>query len=670
MLIPKRINSDLEKERKNATFDVEEFSNWIYGDANLLQLKRLVEEELYKDLEDPIELDYLSYEDVYNRGVKHSVVAAEKLRALQERLYPGGTEIYPTEMGGPISMALMPAGSPLAVHVLMFSRALKGQGTPEQYEKFGRRAENWEIIGTYAQTELGHGTYLRGLETRADYDRTTDEFVLNTPTLTSYKWWPGGLGQSANYCIVVAQLYIDDQKLGVHLFLLQVRDEETHAPLPGIDIGDIGKKIGMLGVNNGYLGLKNVRIPRMNMLMKNAKVLRDGTYVKSPVSQLTYFPMVYVRCMIVVNNTILLAEAATITTRYSAVRRQSPINPHSPEPQVLDHLTQQMKVAPEIAIVIAYRLASGELYKMYVQTAEAVNRADYSRLPELHALACTMKASCTYDSAFGIERLRLSCGGHGYLTSANLGNLFTWATAACTYEGENSVLYLQVGKILLKAWTDILAGKKLMPTMQYLSECANWKEFRQWTGDWECLVQALQYTSTNKTRIAYNSYSARLERGLTQPEAINATGIELTQAAELHGRAFVGYTFFKEVTGPCAAKRSPSLNKVLEDLLQLYLVHTVQRHMADILRFISLTEDHLTSLQTSLETVLAQLRPNLVAICDGFDFHDKVLSSVLGCYDGNVYERIFEAAKKSPLNQKIVPEAYEKYLKPFMRSNL
>jgi hypothetical protein len=41
------------------------------------------------------------------------------------------------------------------------------------------------------QTELGHGTFVRGLETTAHYDPKTKEFILNSPTLTSYKWWPG-----------------------------------------------------------------------------------------------------------------------------------------------------------------------------------------------------------------------------------------------------------------------------------------------------------------------------------------------------------------------------------------------------------------------------------------------------------------------------------------------
>lgn len=109
------------------------------------------------------------------------------------------------------------------------------------------------------------------------------------------------------------------------MFLLQVRDEDSHMPLPGIHIGEIGKKIGTNGINNGFLGLQNVRIPRLNMLMKNQQVLPDGTFIECPVSKLSYFPMVYVRCMVGLTNSFLLAEAAAIATRYSVVRRQGQI---------------------------------------------------------------------------------------------------------------------------------------------------------------------------------------------------------------------------------------------------------------------------------------------------------------------------------------------------------
>lgn len=51
------------------------------------------------------------------------------------------------------------------------------------------------------QTELGHGTFVRGLETTATYDPNTEEFILHSPTLSSYKWWPGNCKSFQPYCI-------------------------------------------------------------------------------------------------------------------------------------------------------------------------------------------------------------------------------------------------------------------------------------------------------------------------------------------------------------------------------------------------------------------------------------------------------------------------------------
>lgn len=89
---------------------------------------------------------------------------------------------------------------------------------------------------------------------------------------------------------------------------------------PGVEIGEIGPKLGMKGVNNGFLGFDNVRVPRKNMLMKNAKVLEDGTYVKAPSSVLTYGTMMFVRVVIIRDMANYLSKAVTIVTRYSAVR--------------------------------------------------------------------------------------------------------------------------------------------------------------------------------------------------------------------------------------------------------------------------------------------------------------------------------------------------------------
>lgn len=154
-----------------------------------------------------------------------------------------------------------------------------------------------------------------------------------------------------------------------------------------------------------------------------------------------------------------------------------------------------MKLFPEIAASIAYKLASGQLWSLYFQTSADINQGEYSRLPEMHALACSLKVLCSSDSASGVERLRLACGGHGYMTSSNLGNLYVAATAACTYEGENTVLLLQVGRFLIKSYRQALAGKPLAPTVAYLEDYVRKPDFGKWTGSWQNIVQALQYTA-------------------------------------------------------------------------------------------------------------------------------------------------------------------------------
>lgn len=68
-------------------------------------------------------------------------------------------------------------------------------------------------------------------------------------------------------------------------------------------------------------------------------------------------------------------------------------------------------------------------------------------------------------------------------------------------------------------------------------------------------------------------------------------------------------------------------------------------------QFTTITESDISRLQQKLEDSLAAVRPNAVGIVDSFDIPDMVLGSALGAYDGNVYERLFEEAKKSPLNQ-------------------
>ena len=126
----------------------------------------------------------------------------------------------------------------------MLQITLRDQGTPEQHKLFLEKAEKYEIIGCYAQTELGHGSNVRGLETTATWNPEDKTFILHSPHLTASKWWIGSMGRTANHAVVMAQLIIDGKSYGPHPFVVQIRDLKTHEPLENIYVGDIGPKFG------------------------------------------------------------------------------------------------------------------------------------------------------------------------------------------------------------------------------------------------------------------------------------------------------------------------------------------------------------------------------------------------------------------------------------------
>ncbi|KAF7281939.1 hypothetical protein GWI33_004056 [Rhynchophorus ferrugineus] len=608
---PNKVNPDLASERTKCTFNTLELTHHLDGGALKTEERKIREKYFLEDpeLQSKVPMEYLSHKEKYEEAVRKACLVFKKVQQLQNE-GKGGMDNFREILGGRLGSAILGDGNPLTLHFVMFIPTIMGQGTFEQQAEWIEKAWDCKIIGTYAQTELGHGTFIRGLETTAVYDPKTEEFVLNSPTLTSYKWWPGGLGHSANYAVVVAQLYTKGKWHGIHPFIVQLRDEETHMPLPGIKIGEIGCKLGMNTTNNGYLGFENVRIPRTNMLMKNNKVLPDGTYESSPSSKLTYGTMIFVRVVLVQDASTYLKKAVTIATRYSAVRRQCQINPDKPETQILNYVTQQHKLFPNIATCFALQYAANWLWDVYNEVNSQLETGQLDNLPELHATSCVLKAVSTADAALATYGL---------------------VTAMCTYEET--------------------ALNHRVPFSK--------------TVDW--ILTVLQTAAVRKIELANKHINDRIKSGQSYEEAWNNSSIELVEAAEIHGRIFIVDTFHQYVQ---KLDVSDSLKTVLKQLDQLYAVSQALKLSGHLLLFTDTTAQTIEKLQLWLEELLALIRPNAVSIVDSFDICDASLASALGAYDGNVYERLYEAAQKSPLNTDPVNKSYSSYLKPFLKSHL
>lgn len=167
----------------------------------------------------------------------------------------------------------------------------------------------------------------------------------------------------ATHALVYAQLIIDGKEYGVHAFLVQIRDE-NHRPLPGIELGDLGPKLGDNCNDTGFCRLENVRIPRENMLAKYSEVKPDGTYVKSEKKtneKMHYATMMFTRGTMVKMAGGFLARAVTIATRYSCVRKQgfidtSPdVSYRSPEHPIIEYQVQRYRIFKQLALAYAMK---------------------------------------------------------------------------------------------------------------------------------------------------------------------------------------------------------------------------------------------------------------------------------------------------------------------------
>ncbi|KAH7659380.1 Acyl-CoA oxidase protein [Dioscorea alata] len=454
----------LDHERRKAQFDVEAMKIVWAGSKHNLEVSdrmaRLVASDPVFEKDNRQRIDR---KELFNNTLRKAAHAWKRIN-----------ELRLTEEEASKLRQFVDEPSYVDLHWGMFVPVIKAQGTDEQHKKWLTLAYKMQIIGCYAQTELGHGSNVQGLETTATFDPKSDEFVIHSPTLTSNKWWPGGLGKASTHAVVFARLITDGRDYGVHGFIVQLRSLEDHLPLPGITVGDIGTKFGNGAYNsmdNGVLRFDHVHIPRDQMLMGLSQVTKEGKYLKSDVPrQLAYGTMVYVRQAIVSDASLALSRATCIAVRYSAVRRQFGSHDGGPESQVLDYTTQQSRLFPLLASAYAFRFVGDWLNWLYMDVNRRLQANEFSTLPEVHACTAGLKSLTTSVTADGIEECRKLCGGHGYLCSSGLPELFAVYVPACTYEGDNIVLLLQVARFLVKTVSQLGSGKQPTGTTAYMGK--------------------------------------------------------------------------------------------------------------------------------------------------------------------------------------------------------
>lgn len=681
----------LPRERARASFDVAHLTRALDGDDATTARRRW----LWSEGE-----PYDNSGNIFNDRLATVRQHVDRFIGIHEK-FAGSFKPKPADL---MFMNAMSRNSgAFGLHFGAFCPTITSQGTDAQRAEWLKPAQKMEIVGCLAQTELGHGSNVRGLQTTATFDPTTQEFVLHTPTLRSMKFWPGGLGKTATHACVYAQLNTNGKWYGVHTFVLQLRDEH-HRTLPGIEIGEVGPKFGDNYTETGYMRLNHVRVPRDWMLMRHQSVSEDGTYVRGGAakaakakaasgasgtarasgggaaaasgagaaqpkagggkSKIQYLTMLKIRSQLVMVSGYKLAQGCTVVARYGMVRQQGFATSadsaagaahEAAERSVMDYQVMQFRVLRELSRAYGYVFVGKDINTMLqaLKAGERSGTSDFSFLPDMHASSSGLKALCTEMTSVGLEDMRKACGGHGVLLASGIAQMSLDYACVCTAEGDCTILYLQCARHLVKVAGKVRRGEGSAPggACDYLVDVGGGPAGASTPLSCEVATKTVtvaDFVDLNTLVSLFRCRALAAVRDVCDQldaeaaDAWNRCMLDLVRAARAHCELVIMRAYQREVSRIADADTRRAMSR----LAALYALTQIS---ADAGAF-DLGRAQAREAAAALRSMLKQLRPDVAALTDAFEFSDNTLNSAIGRHDGNVYEAIYTAAKSSPLN--------------------
>jgi acyl-CoA oxidase len=277
------------------------------------------------------------------------------------------------------------------------------------------------------------------------------------------------------------------------------------------------------------------------------------------------------------------------------------------------------------------------------------------------------------------------------LIISGLPEIVAAVTATATFEGENYVLWQQVGRYLFKCVDKIKSGQDTDPRMAYLrdgfEEHMTLKNFI--LGEGPCPARGLELLDPQAqvsiyrhraVRLVLTAYTAVHTSSKSAANAWNEQMLCIIAAARAHVEYLVVLAFVNGLA-QLPESTSPSLRAVLSRLCSLFaLSNIISPTSVYAISFVEdgfLTATHLQTIRGLVNDLLEKLLPDIIALTDAWDFTDASLCSALGMYDGNVYENIMRWVNQLPINQRAWKEnrgVYEpgwtKWISPVLKANL
>jgi len=269
-----------------------------------------------------------------------------------------------------------------------------GLGT-KKHEALFEKIDSLNVMGCFCLTELGYGNNAVEMESTATWDSSKKVFVLNTPTINSQKYWITNGAYHANYSVVFAQTYVNGKHEGINAFIIRLRDD-TMNPSPGVTIDDMGAKLGMNGVDNARIILKNVEAEADSLLNKLANIDAEKNVFNSSIGNkrqrfLAASNRLLSGRICIASMTISGAKLALlITNKYGQVRLSNGPKGKS-DTSIAEFQLFQNQIVPLTVRLLIYNLGLlhiRNVYSNYLLDSEKYSPAQFNHLVRL---VCVIK---------------------------------------------------------------------------------------------------------------------------------------------------------------------------------------------------------------------------------------------------------------------------------------
>ncbi|MEM6346222.1 MAG: acyl-CoA dehydrogenase [Bacteroidota bacterium] len=512
----------------------------------------------------------------------------------------------------------------------LFGGSIAGLGTERHHKKYLPDTGSLALPGCFAMTEADHGSNVRDIETTATYDPETQEFIIHTPHHYAHKEYIGNAAAHARMATVFAQLHTGGENYGVHALVVPIRDEAGN-PMPGVKIGDSGRKLGLNGVDNGRLWFNNVRVPLDNLLDRFATVSEDGTY-DSPIASpgKRFFTMLGTlvggRVCVPLAGLSAAKSGLAIAIKYAARRRQfGPAG--KPETPLLEYHSHQRRLFPLLSKAYALHFAHRYMVERYLE-----DKAEDAR--EIEALAAGLKSVSTWHTTKVLQECREACGGNGYLWVNRLADLKADTEIFTTFEGDNTVLLQLVAKSRLSDFKQEFSSMKFWGLLNYLggrigTEISERNPIVKRNTDVEHLrdsdfqLNAFRYREETLVRTAAQRLKKRLDDGMDSYDAFIAVQTHLLTMAEAYIDRIVLEQFLQAVD---KLEEGPN-KKVLKDLSDLYALSEIEANRGWYLEQGYIEAPKSKAIRKTVDQICSDMKYDAVSLVDAFGIPEALLGA-------------------------------------------